>query len=111
VSGPANAIMGDQDEPTAMPETTVSEEVLVEERKLAKYSKTAEFKRLKEFLEARISFYQNYLPDGRTIKEVQGTSEIIALNWKVANAIITEFQNVLNEYNQAAEVVSASEQG
>lgn len=109
MSGPANAVVGDQDEPTAIPQSVVSDEILVEEKKMAKYSKTKEFQRLREFLEDRIKFFQDYLPDGRSIKDVQGTAEIIALNWKVANCIITEFQNVLESYDRAAEVVGESE--
>jgi len=106
VSGPQNAIVGDYDEPTQIPETQVDEDVLNESKKMARYSKSAEYKRLKEFLEARVSFYQNFLPDGRDIKEFQASEEIIALNWKIANAIIKEIKGILDAYAQAIEDVS-----
>ena len=105
MSGPTNAVMGDLDEPVNLPETTVPDEVLLEEQKLAKYSKTAEFKRLREFMEARIKFYQNYLPDGRPIKDVNLPNDVMATNWKAASIVVSEFTNILSEYDQAAEVV------
>lgn len=100
-SGAQNAIVGELDEPTRIPETQVPEQSLEEERKLAKYSQSQEFKRLQKFLEARIQFYQGFLPDGRPIDATPVKSE----DWRVANAIIKEFNLVLSEYENARQVV------
>lgn len=105
-TGPTNAVFGDQDEPTTLPQSVVPEAVLVEEKKMAKYSKTAEFKRLRDFMEARIKFFQKYLPGGQPVKEVPENER--AAYWQAACVIIDEFQNVLNEYDQAAGVVNAA---
>lgn len=100
-----NAVIGDVTDPMDMPVSKLPEEELVEEKKMARYSKTAEFKRLREFLEARVEFYQNYLPDGRVIKDVTGSAEALVVSWKAANAIVAELKNILNEYDRAREVV------
>lgn len=103
-TGAVNAVVGDLDD-TTLPVTTVDEQVLTEEKKMAKYSKTAEFQRLKTFMEARIEFFQKHLPDGTEIDKVQLNDTQLAVQWMSANVIIREFQNVLNEYQQAKEVV------
>lgn len=116
MTGPAHAVVGDNDEPTSIPQTNVDAEALAEEKKLAKYSKTAEFKRLKEFMEARIQFYQRYLPNGQ---QVEGDPKDGPLTvsvpmgdmtpyWVAACIVTKEFQNVLNEYANAAEAVNAA---
>jgi hypothetical protein len=116
MSGPSNATIGDLDEPTNLPVTTVPEDILIEEKKLAKYSKTAEFRRLKEYMEGRIKFFQTYLPDGRAInggmdKDGKPTElvddALIATYWRAANIVIAEFQSVLNEYQNSQEVVDS----
>lgn len=107
--GPQNVVVGDQDLPTNLPETRVPQEVMTEEKKMAKYSKSAEFKRLKEFMEARIQFYQNFMPDGRSIKEVNLQDWELAQGWKVANIVIKEFQSVLDAYDKAREAVNEYE--
>ena len=105
MTGPSNAVVGELDEPMRLPETNVPQDVLAEETKLAKYSRTAEFKRLKEFLENRIKFFQTFLPDGTPVEAVKmGSTEMVA-HWIAANVIIREFNNVLGEYERAAEVV------
>lgn len=106
MSGPVNSPIGDLDEPTNLPVTTVPEDVLAEEKKLAKYSQTAEFKRLKDYLEARISFFQNYLPDGRPINALDPDVNL-SEQWRAANIVIAEFKGVLAEYANAKEVVDA----
>lgn len=106
-TGPTHAVVGDLDEPTKPPITQVPEEILAEEKKLAEYSQTAEYKRLKTFLEDRRSFYQNFLPNGQPIKEASEKSlgEAV-INWKVANAIIAELNNILDSYEQARQAVN-----
>lgn len=104
MSGPSNAVVGDLDQPTDLPVTNVPDEMLEEERKLAKYSRTAEFKRLKEYMEGRIKFFQTYLPDGRSVSSLDPNVNL-SEQWRAANIVIAEFQNVLNQYEQAKEVV------
>lgn len=122
MSGPQNAVMGEQDAPTNVPVTQVPEEVLAEEKKLAKYSQTAEFKRLKEFMENRVKFYQRYFPNGSMVEgdpknDRPGvinmpagiTQEMMNVYWMAACIVTKEFENVLNEYAQAQEVVKNAE--
>lgn len=79
-----------------------SEDLLVEEKKMAKYSRSAEFKRIQEHFNERIKFYQSKLPDGRDIGVGQlPTPE----EWVIANAIIAEFNLVIDMYERAAEAV------
>lgn len=106
MTGPKNAVVGELDLPTNIPETYVPEEMLDEEKKMAKYSQTAEFKRLKEFLEARIQFYQRFLPNGTPVKEANMSQEELAASWKTADIVITEFKNILDEYQRAQEIVT-----
>lgn len=100
---------------TDLPVTQVDEQALNEEKKLAKYSQTKEFQRLRKFLEDRVSFYQNYLPNGEKVEgdprdtsnplSVPGGGADDIVQWKVACIVIREFGNILNEYDQAREAV------
>lgn len=101
--GPANAVVGDQDLVTNLPETQVPEAALVEEKKMAKYSQTEEFKRLKEFLEARVKFYQRYYPNGQQVQDLP--AEERAAYWQAACIITKELEGVLEAYHQAQETV------
>lgn len=89
--------------PTEIPVTEVPEQDLSQERKMAKFSKTAEFKRLKSHIEERIAYYQAFLPSGKSVLESNPTE--LGQNWIVANAIITEFQAVIDAYELANEAV------
>lgn len=100
--GPSNAILGDGTG-VDLPQATPDENALNEEKKLAKYSKTAEFKRIQDYFQDRILFYQKFLPDGRPIATAQPSLE----DWRVANLLITEFQAIINLYENAAVVVEA----
>lgn len=100
--GPENVIMGDGN-PLELPTTQVEEQQLNSEKNLAKFSRTAEFKKLKEALEAKIEYYQKYLPDGRPI----ATTEVSGEDWRIANIVIGEFQNIINVYETANESVQA----
>lgn len=99
---PQNGIIGD-DFGTSLPELVVNEDSLKVERNMARFSKTAEFKKLKELLEDRIAFYKTHLPDGRPI--VGTTPDELAQMWPIANAIIGEFQAILNAYQLANDAV------
>lgn len=99
---------------TELPETRVEEEQLVNEKNMARFSKSKEFKALKEYMEARIDFFQQYLPDGNSInggldatgKQVEHLDDAtIASYWRAANLVIGEFRRVLDEYERASEVV------
>lgn len=89
-----------------LPEAKVGPELLKEEKRLLKFVKSKEFKTLKEHFEARIKFYQQYLPDGRAITEA--SEEERGGLWVVANAIIGELENVIQSYEIAAESVKES---
>lgn len=98
---PNNGIIGDNtgvDLPQMEPEA----DTLAEEKKMAKYSRSAEFGRIKQFCEERIAFYQTSLPDGR---DVRTGSLPTPQDWVVANAIIAEFQALLNSYQIASDAV------
>lgn len=98
-------IIGDQFG-TELPETVVPEQDLSIEKNAARFSKTKEFKALKKHLEERITFYQTYLPDGRSI-----TGDVSVEDWKVANSIIAEFKAVLDFYERSREVVEDAARG
>lgn len=97
---PDNAIIGDSSG-VDLPEMTPDTNLLVEEKKMAKYRKTAEFKRITDHFKQRIEFYQSYLPDGRPIATQAPSPE----QWVVANAIIAEFNQVINMFDEAKEAV------
>lgn len=78
-------------------------EELKEEKQMAKFAKTQEFKKLKEHFEARIEYYQSFLPDGRPL--TSANKEERNDMWLVANAIIGELKLVIQAYEQAAEAV------
>lgn len=99
MSGPVNALIGD-DFGMEIPRTTVDEDELAIEKKMARFSKTKEFKKLKEYIDSRIEFYQQYLPDGRP---VPADMKMVGENWIIANAIIGEFKAVLMAYELANE--------
>lgn len=98
---PQNILIGDSTG-VELPQMEASEDLLVEEKKMAKYSRSAEFKRIQEHFNERIKFYQSKLPDGRDIGVGQlPTPE----EWVIANAIIAEFNLVIDMYERAAEAV------
>jgi hypothetical protein len=112
--------MGDNDEPTALPETMVPEQSLAEERKMAKYSRSDEFLRLRNFMAARMEFYKHYLPDGSHVEgDPKNQNQLVHINvpsadmtsyWVAACIVLKEFQLVMDEYDAAHEAVGESEQ-
>lgn len=100
--GAQHGIVGDE-YGTDLPVMAVPEQDLTVEKNAAKFSKTKEFKALKSHLEARIQYYQAFLPDGRSVLEISPTD--LGENWKVANAIVTEFKAVIDAYERAEEAV------
>lgn len=99
--GPANGIMGDN-YGIDIPQVNVDKSQLDEEKAMARFSKSKEFKKLKEMMEARMEFYQKALPDGRPITAVDTAER--AQMWVVANAVIGEFNLLLDAYENAKEV-------
>lgn len=99
--GPQNGIIGDS-YGTDLPSLQVDKDVLAEEKAKARFSKSKEFKRLKEQMEARIEFYQKALPDGRALTAVDTTER--GNMWVIANAVIGEFNMLIADYENAAEV-------
>lgn len=97
--GAQNAIVGDNDSITNLPETQVPEAALTEEKKMAKYSRSAEYQRLKEFLEARVKFYQRYYPNGQQVQDLP--AEERAAYWQAACIITKELEGILEAYEQA----------
>lgn len=100
-TGPQNVLMGDENYGTDLPETEVPERDLTAEKNAAKFSRTKEFQALKDHLESRINYYQKYLPNGRPLEEDTPSPE----DWRVANRIISEFNAVIQAYEQAREAV------
>lgn len=104
--GPKNAVMGDVQDTMALPQTKVPQQFLVEEQKMAKFSKTKEYQKLKNYIENRVEYYKHFLPNGKEVGvHAQPTSE----DWRVANRVIAEFQAILQEYENAKEIVGTNE--
>lgn len=99
-----NGIIGDEFG-IDIPETVVDDVELVAEKKAARYSRTREYKRLKEHFESRIVFYQGHLPNGEDVT----TSTPSLEDWRVANAIIKEFNTVINFYETSSDIVKDAE--
>ncbi len=105
MTGPKNAIVG-EDFGTDLPEMRVPEQDLTAEKNMARFSKSEEFKKLKEHFDERIKFYQTHLPNGDDVQ----TSPVNVNDWVIANAIINEFNAVLEIYKLAREVVEENVQ-
>lgn len=101
--GPQNGIMGDDSFGTNLPETQVDSTALDVEKRMAKFSKSKEFQALKNHAEARIEFYQQYLPDGRPITDIPNTER--GYMWLAANIVTGEFKAMLSAYEQAGAIV------
>lgn len=93
-------IIGDQFI-TDLPQTEVKQEDLAVEKAAAKFSRTKEFQNLKTYLEGRMEHYRTFLPDGRSVLDNTPTGE----EWQIANAIIGEFNLVIQAYEGANEIV------
>ncbi|SRR6266536_4267017 len=92
-----------------LPTTQVPERDLTTEKNAAKFSRTKEFKTLKEHLEARIAFYQTFLPDGRTLEQVSDIDDIeLGGHWRSANLVIKECRMIIDSYEKAQEVVEGA---
>ena len=99
---PSNGIIGDNTS-VDLPQLQQDPNELIEEKKMAKYSKTAEFKRIQEHFLNRIDFYQQYLPDGRPVAGI--TDKERTDGWAVANLLVSEFNQVIDMFENAKQVV------
>lgn len=97
-----NGIIGDA-LPTELPQMAVDTTAIDETRKKAKYSRSKEYAELRAKAQARIEFYQSFLPDGRPI----GTTsrEDLAGKWELANILIAEFKALFSEHDGAEELL------
>lgn len=110
-TGPQNVIAGDNFG-TDLPQTERPVDDLAVEKNMAKFSKSREFKKLKDAIDTKIKFYRAYLPDGRPLATVTNKSpEELALDWKVANIVIGELEEILTAYELAREAVKNDTRG
>ena len=108
--GPQNGIVDNLPPELQTPQSNIDEKALNEEKNLAKYSKTKEFKAIKEYWEARIEFFQKFLPFGGEVR-YQVPNDDIAQQWVLANNMINEIQVFLNRYENAKNVVDEANKG
>lgn len=100
--GAQNTLMGDA-QATELPQRKKDEKELKEEMAMARFAKSKEFKQLKEYLEDRIKFYQENMPNGLPLEGVdQKTAQEM---WLPANVIIKELKAVIAAYEFAGEAV------
>lgn len=102
--GPQNGIMGNTFG-TELPESFVDDSVYEEMQKTARFSKTAEFKELKKYLDTRMDFYRNYLPDGKPVIASGLNATEVGELWIAANIVIGELMAIINVYEGAAQEV------
>lgn len=104
--GPANGVVGDQFG-TELPQTEVPAADLSREKDMARFSKSKEFAALKSAIEAKIEFYQGFIPgaNGSAISVQDLPNEERGWRWLAADNIISEFKSILTAYEQAAEAV------
>lgn len=105
MTGPANAVLGDENFGTDIPEMAVDTTQMEEERQMAQYAKSGEFQRIRDHFNQRIQFYQSFLPDGRSLTD--GAAAVTAEEWKVANLVIGELKMIMAAYDSAQETVDA----
>lgn len=100
--GPQNGLIGDSS-PVELPETQIDDTQFNEMQKTARFSKSKEYQDLKRYLEGRIEFYQQYLPNGQAIGAAK--PEDIPGAWVAANVIVGEMRAIMAVYEQAAEFI------
>lgn len=97
-----NGIIGDAS-PTELPQMAIDTTAIDDAQKKAKYSRSKEYSELRAKAQARIDFYQSFLPDGRPI----GTTsrEELAGKWELANILIAEFKALFSEHDGAEDLL------
>lgn len=107
--GPQNAIAGEGNYGTDLPQTTPTVPDLMAERNMVKFSKTNEFKRLKEVLEQRMDYYRAFAPGSPYASPIAYRDlPNDERGWRtlVADVLIEEFQGLINAYEQASDIVN-----
>lgn len=106
MAGPQNGIVGN-DYGIDIPETEYTDDQLVDVKKMAKFTRTAEYARQNAWAEAKIKFYQQYLPNGQDISTV--APETRDAYWVAANEIIKLLNEFLTSYESSAEEIKKLE--
>lgn len=101
---PSNAIIGDA-QPIQLPQMPDDqhEEALLELRKKAKYSRSKEFAEIRERVEAKIVYYQCFLPGGIPPENIP--EEERGKYWGLANLLIKELREIIDPYTDAEELL------
>lgn len=107
MAGPQNGIVGN-DYGIDLPESEYTNEQIDEVKKMAKFTRTAEYARQKTWAEAKIKFYQNYLPSGKPLSSVE--PDKMAAHWIAANEIIAVLTEFINSYETSAEEIKEMKQ-
>ena len=97
-----NQVMGDS-MGIDLPQKPVDETAINELKHKAKYSRSTEFKELRAKAQAKIEFYQRYLPSGQPIG--MATPEEMKGKWELANLIIAELQQLFDEHDNAEAIL------
>lgn len=107
---PSNGLIGDA-QPIQLPQMPEDQqqEALLELRKKAKYSRSKEFAELRENMEARIKFYQSFLPGGTPIVHIEEKER--GKYWAVADLVIAELQQVIDGYQNAESLLKDEKDG
>lgn len=104
--GPQNVIIGDNFG-TEFPQPQIEDDQLNDLKNAARFSKTKEFKKLKELIEARINYWQQFVP-GAGVGDIQVdqlSNEERGWRWLAADQTIKELQRIINAYEGAEEYV------
>ena len=62
------------------------------ENDFAKVGKGKRYADIDEYIQAKVNFYKNYLPDGGSVLDL--TNEQLGVQWKIAAVIISEFESL-----------------
>lgn len=102
MSGPDNVILGDNTG-VELPQKPEDTDAVNELRRKAKYSRSKEYAELRQKAQARIDFYQKFLPNGQPIGTAnKGDME---RKWELANLLIAEFEQLFGEHENAAQIL------
>lgn len=99
--GPQNGIAGGDAFGTDLPQIQIDDAEVERLKNTARYAKSKEYKELRSKLESRIEFYQKYLPGGVPPENIP--EEERGKYWAIASIVISEFQGVINGYEQVVD--------
>lgn len=102
--GPQNGIVGDDNFGTDIPQTQVPDVTTDNETvAAANFNNSTEFDRLKTNMQARIEYWQKYLPGGTPADQLNHDER--AWRWLAADSVITELRAIMDAYQGAADAV------